>query len=54
MVHRDTTYGRNAEKARKEGQQGYESAKGDAMGELYCTDCGYKRAGKPCPHCEDE
>jgi len=52
-MDRDTTYGRDAQKARKEGQKSYNSAKGDALGELYCQKCGYKRLGKPCPKCSE-
>lgn len=49
---RDTTYGRDAQRAREEGRKAAESARGDAMGELYCECCGLKRFGKAtCPEC---
>jgi len=49
---KDTTYGRDADRARREGRKGDESAKGDAMGELYCECCGLKRYGKKvCKEC---
>lgn len=51
-VMRDTTYGRDAERAREEGRKGAASARDDAMGELKCECCGLKRYGKSeCPEC---